>query len=100
MTYSLGLNWDGGAGGGTRTGTSGRVAFSRAFSSSSLSRSCGFLIELMSKPISRSNNGKEPKTMNITDWKTLPADVIKVFRKYRLISEQAIGPRRLRTTPA
>jgi hypothetical protein len=45
----------------------------------------------MSKPISRSNNGKEQKTMNITDWKTLPADVIKVFKKYRLISEQAAG---------
>jgi hypothetical protein len=45
----------------------------------------------MSKPISRSNNGKEPKTMNITDWKTLPADVIKLFRKYRLISEQTTG---------
>lgn len=33
--------------------------------------------------------------MNITDWKTLPADVIKVFRKYRLISEQAIGQKKV-----
>lgn len=29
--------------------------------------------------------------MNITDWKTLPDDVIKLFRKYRLLSDQAVG---------
>jgi hypothetical protein len=29
--------------------------------------------------------------MNITDWKTLPDDVIKLFRKYRLLSDMAVG---------
>jgi hypothetical protein len=33
--------------------------------------------------------------MNITDWKALPADVIKLFRKYRLITEQDIGTKKV-----
>lgn len=33
--------------------------------------------------------------MNITDWKTLPEDVIALFRKYRLLSEQSVGTKKV-----
>jgi hypothetical protein len=34
--------------------------------------------------------------MNIGDWNSLPAGVLKLFGKYRIISEQEIGPKKVK----
>lgn len=83
-----------GAFGGSGAGAGGTKGLSFAFSISSLSRTCGFLIEFMSKPIQRSNNGKEQNRMNIADWKLLPGDVANLFRQYRIISVQEAGDKK------